>query len=267
MSEALRRFWEQRGETIILNALQALLIVALLFIARWLGTRIINLIARALARKVEASERRQAQIHTVAAILKSVLSYVLLAIGLLSVLGAMGVNLGPVLATVGITGLAISLGSQQIVRDVLNGFFILVEDQFAVGDEVTIDGVHGIIETVGMRITRIRDDQGRLITLANSSIARVTNHSRGRALLSLEVSLAADYGLTAAREWLTSTCAAFAHPALQTPIEVRGPTTLETARFTFQLRAQTVAGQMESLGDALREHLITRARAEGVPLT
>jgi small-conductance mechanosensitive channel len=51
------------------------------------------------------------------------------------------------------------LGAQQIVRDVLNGFFILVEDQFAVGDEVTIDGIHGVVETMGMRITRIRDDQ------------------------------------------------------------------------------------------------------------
>jgi Small-conductance mechanosensitive channel len=176
------------------------------------------------------------------------------------------VNLAPVLATAGVTGLAISLGAQQIVRDVLNGFFILVEDQFAVGDEVTIDGIRGTVETMGMRITRIRDDQGRLITLANSSIARVTNHSRGRALLSLEVSIAAEYGLESARAWLTRTCAAFAHPALQTPIEVRGPTTLETARYTFQLRAHAAAGQLETLGDALREHLLTHAHTDGVPL-
>jgi small-conductance mechanosensitive channel len=80
-------------------------------------------------------------------------------VGLLSILGALGVNLAPVLATAGVTGLAISLGAQQIVRDVLNGFFILVEDQFAVGDEVTIDGIHGVVETMGMRITRIRDDR------------------------------------------------------------------------------------------------------------
>lgn len=267
MGETLQRFWEQRGDTIILNALQVVFIVALLIAARWLGGRIINLITRALARKIDSSERRQAQIRTVSTLLNSVLSYVLLFVGLLSVLGAMGINLAPVLATAGVTGLAISLGAQQIVRDVLNGFFILVEDQFAVGDEVTIDSVHGVVETMGMRITRIRDNQGRLITLANSSIARVTNHSRGRALLSLEVSIAADYGLAAAREWLINTCAAFTHPALQTPLEVRGPTTLETARFTFQLRAQTMAGQLESMGDALREHLLTHARAEGVPLT
>ncbi|MFN7017516.1 MAG: DUF1385 domain-containing protein, partial [Fimbriimonadales bacterium] len=81
------------------------------------------------------------------------------------------------------TGLAISLGAQQIVRDVLNGFFILVEDQFAVGEEVTIEGVHGVVEMMGMRITRVRDDQDRLITCSNSSISRVINHSLARVLL------------------------------------------------------------------------------------
>ena len=266
MGESLQRFWAQRGDAIILNALQIALIVALLLVARWLGARVIGVITRALTRKVEASERRQAQIRTVSALLNSVLSYVLLFVGLLSILGALGVNLAPVLATAGVTGLAISLGAQQIVRDVLNGFFILVEDQFAVGDEVTIDGVRGVVETMGMRITRIRDAEGRLITLANSSITRVTNHSRGRALLSLEVSIAAEYGLENARAWLTRVCAAFTHPALQTPIEVRGPLTLETARYTFQLRAHSTAGQLETLGDALREHLLRHAHADGVPL-
>ncbi|BCW94771.1 MAG: mechanosensitive ion channel domain-containing protein [Fimbriimonadales bacterium] len=266
MGETLQRFWEQRGDAIVLNALQVALIVALLLVARWLGGRVIGLITRALTRKIDASERRQAQINTVSTLLNSVLSYGLLFVGLLSVLGAVGVNLAPVLATAGVTGLAISLGAQQIVRDVLNGFFILVEDQFAVGDEVTIDGVQGVVETMGMRITRIRDAQGRLITLANSSISRVTNHSRGRATLSLEVSLAADYGLDAARAWLERACAAFTHPALQTPLELRGPITLETARYTFQLRAGVAAGQLEAVGDALRAHLLTQARAEQIPL-
>ncbi len=266
MVETIRRFWEQRGDAIVLNALQIALIVALLLLARWLGGRVIGVITRALTRKTETSERRQAQIRTVGALLNSVLGYGLLFVGLLSILGVLGVNLAPVLATAGVTGLAISFGAQQIVRDVITGFFILVEDQFAVGDEVTIDGVQGVVETVGMRITRIRDAQGRLITLANSSITRVTNHSRGRATLSMEVSLAADYGLDAARTWLERTCAAFSHPALQTPIEVRGPTTLEAARYTFQLRAGVAAGQLEAVGDALRAHLLTQARAEQTPL-
>ena len=109
----MQRFWAQRGDAIILNALQIALIVALLLVARWLGARVIGVITRALTRKVEASERRQAQIRTVSALLNSVLGYVLLFVGLLSILGALGVNLAPVLATAGVTGLAISLGAQQ----------------------------------------------------------------------------------------------------------------------------------------------------------
>jgi small-conductance mechanosensitive channel len=81
VGETLRRFWEQRGDAIILNALQIALIVALLLVARWLGARVIGVITRALTRKVEASERRQAQIRTVSALLNSVLSYVLLCRG------------------------------------------------------------------------------------------------------------------------------------------------------------------------------------------
>lgn len=159
MQQWMVRFWEQRADAILLNALQVALIIALLVVARWIGGRVIQLVVRALTRKMELSERRQAQICTISGLLNSVLSYVLLFVGILSILGALGVNLGPILATAGVTGLAISLGAQQLVRDVINGFFILVEDQFTVGEEVTIDGIHGVVETMGMRITRLRDDE------------------------------------------------------------------------------------------------------------
>ncbi|MFN3690644.1 MAG: hypothetical protein ACK4UU_06945, partial [Fimbriimonadales bacterium] len=107
MQETLIRFWERQSDAILKSALQVVLIVALVVIARWVGGRVVLLITRALTRKIEISERRQAQIKTIGALLNSVLSYVLLFVGLLSVLGALGVNLGPVLATVGVTGLAI----------------------------------------------------------------------------------------------------------------------------------------------------------------
>ncbi|MDW8106491.1 MAG: mechanosensitive ion channel family protein [Armatimonadota bacterium] len=266
MQQWLQRFWEQRADVILLNALQVALIIALLIGARWIGGRIIQLAVRALTRKIELSDRRQAQIRTISALLNSILSYVLLFVGILSVLGALGVNLGPVLATAGVTGLAISFGAQQLVRDVINGFFILVEDQFAVGEEVTIDGIHGVVETMGMRITRLRDDEGRLITLANSSITRVINHSRGQATLTLDVCIAGEYGLARARQWLTDACCEFHHPALQTPLEVSGPTALDPARYVFRLRGKVAPPQVATVADGLRAHLLERARRDGVPL-
>lgn len=267
MQQTLLRLWEQHSDAILQSALEIALIIGLILLARWLGGRVIVLITRALTRKIELSERRQAQIRTVSGILNSVLGYVLLFVGLLSVLGALGVNLGPVLATAGVTGLAISLGAQQIVRDVLNGFFILVEDQFAVGEEVTIDGIHGVIETMGMRITRIRDEQGRLITFSNSSISRVINHSRGQAAFSMEVGIAAEYGFAEARQWLQETACAFRHPALLGDLEVHGPRTLDTVRYVFQLKGQVAPTQADAVADALREHLILQAKADGTPLS
>lgn len=266
MQQWLVRFWEQRADAILLNALQVALIVALLVVARWIGGRIIQLAVRALTRKIELSDRRQAQIRTISGLLNSVLSYVLLFVGILSILGALGVNLGPILATAGVTGLAISLGAQQIVRDVINGFFILVEDQFTVGEEVTIDGIHGVVETMGMRITRLRDDEGRLITLSNSSISRVINHSRGQATLQLEVGIAAEYGLAQARLWLADACATFSHPSLHSPLELHGPATLDPTRYLFRIRGKVPPPQMEAVGDALRAYLLERAQADGVPL-
>ncbi len=266
MQSTLLRLWEQHSNAIIQSALQIALIIVLLLVARVIGGRVILLITRALTRKIDLSERRQAQIRTVSAILNSVLGYVLLFVGVLSILGALGVNLGPVLATAGVTGLAISLGAQQIVRDVLNGFFILVEDQFAVGEEVTIEGVHGVVETMGMRITRVRDDQGRLITFSNSSITRVINHSRGRAAVSLEVGVAAEYGLAQAREWLSGAVRAFRCPDLASELEVHGPRTLDAARYVFQIRGQATPQRAEAVADALREHLLTQAQADSVPL-
>lgn len=266
MQETLIRFWERQSDAVLKSALQVALIVALVVVARYVGGRVILLITRALTSKIEISERRQAQIKTIATLLNSVLGYVLLFVGLLSILGALGVNLAPVLATVGVTGLAISLGAQQIVRDVINGFFILVEDQFTVGEEVTIDGVHGVVETMGMRITRIRDEQGRLVTFANSSITRVTNHSRGKAAISVEVSIASEYGLTEARAWLHETVCAFRHPALRGELELLGPRTLDAARYTFQIRGRAAPSQAEAVADALREHLLLQAKADGTPL-
>lgn len=266
MRETVLRLWEQQSDAILKSALQIALILVLLLVARWLGGRIILLITRALTSKIEISERRQAQIRTMSVILNSVLGYVLLFVGLLSVLAALGINLAPILATAGVTGLAISLGAQQIVRDVLNGFFILVEDQFTVGEEVTIDGIHGVVETMGMRITRIRDDQGRLITFANSAIGRVINHSRGRATLSVDVGIAAEYGLAEARQWLTETVRRFNHPALHGELQVLGPRTLETTRYSFQIRGQVVPAQLETVADLLREHLLVQAKADGTPI-
>jgi small-conductance mechanosensitive channel len=94
------------------------------------------------------------------------------------ILGEFGFNLGPVIASAGVIGVALGLGAQTIVRDVLSGIFMLVEDQYGVGDEIHVQEVEGKVEKVGLRITQIRDKKGVLWFIRNGEILLVGNKSK-----------------------------------------------------------------------------------------
>jgi len=94
------------------------------------------------------------------------------------ILGELGVDLGPLVASAGVVGFAVGLGAQTIVRDVFSGIIMLVEDQYGVGDEVDVLEVKGKVETVGLRITTVRDRQGTLWYLRNGEILKVGNKSQ-----------------------------------------------------------------------------------------
>jgi len=114
-------------------------------------------------------------------VIKSLVRYAVYFIGGIMVLGELGVNTSGLVAGAGIAGVALGFGAQNLVRDVLTGFFILFEDQFAVGDYVSISGVSGVVEDIGLRVTKVRDFAGQLHVVPNGSINLVTNF-RGRAM-------------------------------------------------------------------------------------
>jgi small-conductance mechanosensitive channel len=93
-------------------------------------------------------------------------------------LGEFGFNLGPLIASAGILGVALGLGAQTLVRDVLSGIFMLVEDQYGVGDQVDVLEVQGVVEKVGLRVTCVRDKKGTLWYLRNGEILKVGNQSQ-----------------------------------------------------------------------------------------
>jgi small-conductance mechanosensitive channel len=95
------------------------------------------------------------------------------------ILGEFGFNLGPVIASAGVIGVALGLGAQTIVRDVLSGIFMLVEDQYGVGDEIHVQEIEGKVEKVGLRITQIRDKNDVLWFVRNGEILVVGNKSKG----------------------------------------------------------------------------------------
>ncbi len=119
------------------------------------------------------------RVHTLSIATQRTIWAVLSLAGLLIILPEVGVSVGPVLASAGIVGLAVGIGAQSLVRDALNGFLILSEDQYRIGDVVTVAGVSGTVEDVSLRRTVLRDSDGTLHWVPNSSIVVASNHSRG----------------------------------------------------------------------------------------
>ena len=149
----------------------------------------------ALLETEEISLRATQRIEALATVLRSVVSVVIAAVALLLVLGEVGLDLAPLLAGAGILGVALGFGAQSLVKDFLSGLFILVEDQFGVGDVVDLDpGVSGVVEAVSLRTTRLRAVDGTVWHVPNGEIRRVGNKSQlwSRALLDIEVSYATD---------------------------------------------------------------------------
>lgn len=124
-----------------------------------------------------AAARRRDRALTIGSILKSTLNFTVSLVAIAMVLAELGLNLSPIVASAGILGVAIGLGSQSLVKDFISGLFLIVEDQFGVGDRVTIDNVEGVVESVGLRSTTIRDDQGTLWFIRNGEITKVGNFS------------------------------------------------------------------------------------------
>jgi small conductance mechanosensitive channel len=124
-------------------------------------------------------ERRKQRVRALGAILHSASAVIIFAIAGVIVLGDLGLNLAPLLASAGVVGIAIGFGAQSLVRDYLAGIFMMVEDQYGVGDVITIGDATGSVENVTLRLTRMRDVNGIVWHIRNGAIERVGNESQG----------------------------------------------------------------------------------------
>lgn len=124
------------------------------------------------------AKRQAERARTIGTVFSSAFNAAVWIIAIGMILGEFGFNLGPVIASAGVIGVALGLGAQTIVRDVLSGIFMLVEDQYGVGDEIHVQEVEGKVEKVGLRITQVRDKKGVLWFLRNGEILVVGNKSK-----------------------------------------------------------------------------------------
>ncbi len=202
-----------------------------------------SFIARALRQRPQGGKYAldNRRLQTLKSLLNSILRYTIVFVGGLVLLDAAGVPVASLIAGAGIVGLAVGFGAQNLVRDIITGFFILLEDQYGIGDYVDVGGVQGLVEDVGLRTTRLRDFAGDIHTIPNGEISRVTNKSRGPRRALVQVVVPYEVDLLEAEQILHKV-AAQAQTAL--PEIVEGPTVLGVsdlgnAQVTFQLLART----------------------------
>jgi len=186
------RIW---AETHTPNALRIVLIMAL----AWLVGRVIRSLIHRIERLADDGDpnhtsEREKRAQTISRILRQASAVLVWSVTTMLVLGELGVDLKPILAGAGILGLAVGFGAQTLVKDVITGFFILLENQIRVGDTVTAAGFTGAVEAVNLRTTVLRDIDGKTHIIPNSAITVVTNATRdwSRALLDVGVAYKED---------------------------------------------------------------------------
>jgi len=181
--------WASDVQEFVRTKLPHLLMVAIVAFV------LIRLLHIFTARMIRIAERHGddknsvSQVRTLAGVVRATGLAIVLVIASLQLLGNMGVNVGPLLASAGIAGVAIGLAAQSLVKDMLNGAMILVEGQFKVGDVVTVAGLSGTVETMTLRKTTVRGSDGTLYTIPNSQITTVANQSADFSVATISVAV------------------------------------------------------------------------------
>ena len=182
--------WHEDLATWIRLHIPRLLVI---LIVAFVLTRLLGLLTRKLQdfsrRNALPSGIRATQLRTLASIVHSVGGFVIFFFALLQILDDVGIDVKPFLASAGIVGLAIGFGAQTLVKDVINGFFIIIENIYDLGDLVNIAGVQGTVEQMSLRMTVLRDDTGALHSIPNSEIKIVSNMTRDWSQVALHVSV------------------------------------------------------------------------------
>jgi small conductance mechanosensitive channel len=178
------------------------------------------------------------------------------------ILGDLGLNLAPVLASAGVLGIAIGFGAQNLVQDFLAGIFMLMEDQYGVGDVITIDKVSGTVEAVSLRITRVRDVNGVIWHIRNGTISESGNESHGWARAVVDFPVPYDHDIVEVRGLMESTAVAmWQDPAWQNVIlerpEVWGVQEVTSDSVLIRVIARTAPLRQWEVGRELRERIKT----------
>jgi small conductance mechanosensitive channel len=213
--------------------------------------------------------RRAQRAEAIGSVLRSSASLLILGIAVVLVLGELGINLAPIVASAGVVGVALGFGAQNLVKDFIAGIGIILEDQFGVGDVVDLGAATGTVEAVGLRITRLRDAHGVVWYARNGEIQRVGNKSQGNALVQVDMPVAHDTdlercravmqevadGMYGEREWAG---------VLLTEPESLGAEQITAEGVVMRLQVRTATADQFRVGRELRMRLKERFAVEGI---
>ncbi len=215
------------------------------------------------------SERRSQRARTIGSVLRSLTSFIVFGIAFVLVLGELGINLAPIIASAGIVGIALGFGAQNLVKDFLSGIFMMLEDQYGVGDVVDLGEASGVVEAVGLRVTTLRDVSGTVWYVRNGEVVRVGNKSQGYAVAVVDLPLAHTADLAKASE-LAATVSAettaredLAEHVLEPP-EVLGVESVTADTVTLRLTVKVRAGQQWAVQRALHASIKASFDAAGI---
>jgi small conductance mechanosensitive channel len=269
----LSDFWADALSGLVHTVLAILIVVVLAKVASRVGSRVVRRSVHGLATRSafqpEGAVRTGSRPDTLAGVAANVVRVVVWTVAVLVIVDKLGINAGPVLAATSIAGVAVGFGAQYLVRDFLSGFFLLAEDQFAVGDAITILDVTGTVEEVNLRTTRLRADDGTVWFVPNGEIRKVGNSAKDWSRAVVDVALPSEADIATATAVIAEEIAtlpedpAWADVVVEAP-QVLGVESMGTEGFTIRVAAKTKPAQRTRVARELRVRIGARLRREGI---
>ncbi|WP_432094387.1 mechanosensitive ion channel family protein [Streptomyces sp. bgisy100] len=203
------------------------------------------------------AERRRQRSEAIGSVLRSVTSFVILGTAALTVLSILNINLAPLLASAGVAGVALGFGARNLVTDFLSGVFMILEDQYGVGDTIDAGVAAGEVIEVGLRVTKLRGDEGEIWYVRNGEVKRIGNKSQGWATASVDVPVRYDEDLETARRTIQEAGDAMAkeepwNERLWGPVEVLGLDSVTLESMVIRIAAKTMPGKALGVERELR---------------
>ncbi|MFE3854938.1 mechanosensitive ion channel family protein [Streptomyces griseorubiginosus] len=260
---------EQNWSTWLAISLRVLLILVIAGVLRMVVRRAITKLIDRMNRTAQAvdgtaiggllvnNERRRQRSQAIGSVLRSVASFIIMGTAALMVLGAFEINLAPLLASAGVAGVAIGFGARNLVTDFLSGVFMILEDQYGVGDSIDAGVASGEVIEVGLRVTKLRGDQGEIWYVRNGEVKRIGNLSQGWATAGVDVTLRASEDLDKVKRVLGEVAEKMSkeepwNELLWGPIEVLGLDSVLLDSMVVRVSAKTMPGKSLTVERELR---------------